>query len=372
MYEIRSYIDSDLSQVLDILTVLWGDDYEKNLSYFKWKYYENPYTENPLGIVAVHDEKIVGFRGFFALKYQLGGETNEIIVLSPGDTCVHPDHRRKGLSISMLNKAMEEYKSKFNIFLNLSSNSKSMPGYLKLGFLALAPKFKVTLFEKKGSIGHIAELFPNKVIKYVKRSRLIKYLFLIRDRLIFSRNETLAEDLGGVVFEHRPRPKEMCDVASRFRSDVGKFKLVQDETFFRWRFDNDKNKYRFYYSLINGLIIDYMVVILSPNNNRIGTIVDYSDNAGLKILRYILNSNYFDILSIYNYGISENFMKNLKKTMEFKNNDIQKNGIEGKDQLQLLVRPIKEEILDDDWFIGKVDLKDFKNWKIKPICSDAT
>jgi hypothetical protein len=115
-----------------------------------------------------------------------------------------------------------------------------------------------------------------------------------------------------------------------------------------------------------------MVVILSPNDNRIGTIVDYSDNAGLKILRYILNSNYFDILSIYNYGISENFMKNLKKTMEFKNNDIQKNGIEGKDQLQLLVRPIKEEILDDDWFIGKVDLKDFKNWKIKPICSDAT
>ena len=60
-YEISVYRPDFMSQVVNILCDLWGDDYDRNLSYFQWKYVENPSVEKPLGIVDLHKQKVVGF-----------------------------------------------------------------------------------------------------------------------------------------------------------------------------------------------------------------------------------------------------------------------------------------------------------------------
>jgi GNAT superfamily N-acetyltransferase len=115
-YEILLYHSEFFPQVVDLLKYLLGNDHNTNRDYFKWKYDDNPYTESPLGIMALYKGTVVGFRGYFATRFQIKGKNDKIISLCPGDTCVHPDHRRKGLSVTMGNRASEEYSGKHLFF----------------------------------------------------------------------------------------------------------------------------------------------------------------------------------------------------------------------------------------------------------------
>jgi hypothetical protein len=89
-YKISLYRPDFEHQVVDLLHYLWGNDFDNNLNYFRWKYDDNPYVKAPLGIVALKDGKSVGFRGYFATKWHICEKDFEILVLCPGDTCVHP------------------------------------------------------------------------------------------------------------------------------------------------------------------------------------------------------------------------------------------------------------------------------------------
>ena len=70
-YETRRYRSEFFPQVVDQLQYLLGNDHNNNRSYFKWKYDDNPYTESPLGIMALYKGKVVGFRGYFATRFQI-------------------------------------------------------------------------------------------------------------------------------------------------------------------------------------------------------------------------------------------------------------------------------------------------------------
>ena len=69
-YEIQHYHFEFYPQVVDLLKYLLGSDNDNNRDYFKWKYDDNPYTEVPLGIVALYQGKVVGFRGYFATRFR--------------------------------------------------------------------------------------------------------------------------------------------------------------------------------------------------------------------------------------------------------------------------------------------------------------
>jgi hypothetical protein len=136
-YTISLYRSESIHEVVELLKYLWGDDHDKNLEYFRWKYDENPYVKMPLAVTASFNSRIVGFRGYFAAKWHIPGKNREIIVLNPGDTVVHPGHRMRGLSLKMGHLAMDLFASEYNIFFNHSASAKSTPGYLKMGFMPL-------------------------------------------------------------------------------------------------------------------------------------------------------------------------------------------------------------------------------------------
>jgi GNAT superfamily N-acetyltransferase len=373
-YEIKPYSHENFAQVVDLLQILWGDNYDANVSYFNWKYNDNPYTEHPLGIVALYNGKVVGFRGYFATKWQGGRKNSKIIVLTPGDTCVHRNHRRQGLSTAMAHRAMEEYQSKYKVFLNLTSNSKSTPGYLKLGFVSLTPKTRVIIFKNKKSLIYISEFLPNKLKNYLKSFGLLKSFLEKRSRLESHDEKDMPGEFDEILVVERPRPERMYNVFSKQKNEKNKIKLMQDMDFFRWRFNNKRNRYLFYFRMKDSLISGYVVVKLSKYNSRVGNIVDYAENdAGsiAKILKYVLEFKHFDILSMYSYGMSDDFLQILKSRPHTKNIVFQKKGIGEKDQLHLLVRPIRKKLFDSDWLIDGRDIKNFENWEIKPICSDA-
>ena len=77
-YEIKLYQADLMSQVVNLLPYLWGENHGQNLSYFKWKYHENPFTDNPLGIVTLYKGKVVGFRGYFSTKWKVRGKDHDI------------------------------------------------------------------------------------------------------------------------------------------------------------------------------------------------------------------------------------------------------------------------------------------------------
>ena len=154
-YQAIPYRSKFKLRVAELLRGLWSDDPAENLSYFEWKYEDNPYTETPLGIVVLHDGNVVGYRGYFACRFEVRGKNNDISILIPCDTCVSPDHRRKGLSVVMGDLAKKEYAERHPLFLNMTCTHKSLPGYRRMGFLPLANKVFLTRASLIGSARYI-------------------------------------------------------------------------------------------------------------------------------------------------------------------------------------------------------------------------
>jgi len=351
-YKIGLYRPHLLHQVVDLLQYLWGEDIDTNLQYFKWKYDDNPYAKVPLGIVALINGKVVGFRGYFATKWQIRSKNTQILVLCPGDTCVHPDHRRRNLSVLMGKLAIKEYTSEYSIFFNLSATSKSTPGYLKMGFIPLLTK---TLLTRSNLLG------------------MTKFLLIRKKKSDFNRGKFTFGTFDNIVVSDCPKPKEMADVISRQDNYNNRITLFQDEVFFKWRFQNKRNKYLFYYFKDNNIIKSYIVIRLSQNNRR-GYICDYAadDERYFEIiLDFIIKMKRLDIISIYNFSLTDNFSRILKN-LSFRENSLIRliekrlNG-----EWPLLIRPVNKDFSESDLNIEGTDIRKAGNWEIKEICSDA-
>jgi len=139
MIEFETYCPTKhLDQVVELEKKLWaGKSTVEIKKIFEWKYPEKSHFAN--GFVALDEERVVGFRGFFIQNYVDDGQVVPVAVL--GDAVVHPDYQRRGIFANLTKKAMEYYRtSPMNYVLALSSNAKSSPGYLKLGWLPFLRK----------------------------------------------------------------------------------------------------------------------------------------------------------------------------------------------------------------------------------------
>jgi len=301
----------------------------------------------------VYKGKVVGFRGYFATRFQIKGKIDKIISLCPGDTCVYPDHRRKGLSVAMGNRASEEYTGKYPFFLNLSSTKISLPGYLRMRFLPLSSKTYLTRCSMAG---------------------LVKFLFNAKKRFNQIAPKIPFGTFDDIIVSQQLRPKEMHVLIEGQEVSTDKITLYQDEDFFRWRFANKHNKYVFLYRIKTEVITGYIVIRVSPNNRR-GYIVDYAqgDETSIeKILNFIIKARYFDVLSIYHFSLTDDIKSKVQK-LGFKTASLFR-AIERriKGELPLLIRPVKHNYNDSDFFVEGLDLRKIENWHIKGICSDDT
>ena len=350
-YDIRHYHLDFYPQVVDLLKYLLGSDHDCNKEYFKWKYHANPFTELPLGIMALYRGEVVGFRGYFATRFRINGKNDKILSLCPGDTCVHPDHRRQGLSVAMGNKAAEEYSGRYPFFLNLTSTKISLHGYLRMGFFPLAPKTYLT----RCTLGGLSRFLYYSKRKCERTPKWIMY-----------------GTFDDIIVSRKPRPEEMHTLIEGKKIGTDKIILYQDETFFRWRFSNNHNQYIFLYCMKNKILTGYVVIRMSPNKRR-GFIVDYArtdEDAIEKILKFIIKTGYFDVISIYRFSLDDDIDRTVKY-LGFKTISLFR-AIEKKisGELPLLIRPVRHNYSDKDFFVEGLDLRKIDNWHIKGICSD--
>lgn len=142
-YEIKRRL-----QVVALLSEWHADEDEKVVDdYFRWKYDENPISKRPIAFVALQNDKVVGFRGFFPIRFQYKGK--EIGVLVPADAYVTPEHRRNKI-LSRTTKYAEDELAKegeYRFFLTVSSNANSSAAYQKMGWQKIGERYSYERFQ---------------------------------------------------------------------------------------------------------------------------------------------------------------------------------------------------------------------------------
>jgi hypothetical protein len=145
---------------------------------FVWRYQENNCLSNGTVFIAVYDGQVIGFRGYVAQWFWFGG--NRRIVLSPSDAIVAQEYRRFGVFRTLTDFSMRKISSRKDsadllYYLNLSSNSLSAPGYMKLGWKELMPKRYLTAFSLSCLLGfHKIRVFSEPWFRRLNGDNILK------------------------------------------------------------------------------------------------------------------------------------------------------------------------------------------------------
>lgn len=309
-----------MDQVVRLLKLLWGYKRRHRILRFNWKHYENPYSDFPHGIVALHEGKVVGFRSYSPMRWKVNGK--EFKTLTAGDTVVHEKHRMKGLSVAM-GQLANEYLD-YKLILNFTSGTTSMPGYVKLGF--------GKLLEKKYWIRGPSE-----------------------------GDKQIEGDFGNVSLLETPDLEKICRLTSR-ENVPGKILPVRSEEYFQWKMANPKDNYVFFSYKKDGRETGYVMFSTQPKSQN-GYIVDYAveDIESLdNIMRYVIREKPFNFAMAFNYGVCDKLSQVLK-SLKFKPSNM---------NWHLLIRPVKRDFVKEDWIIEGVNTRDIENWNMRAICSD--
>lgn len=99
--------------------------------YWQWKHVLNPFGPSPCLVADVGDQ-IVGLRVFMRWRWRSGMTDHEAV--RAVDTATHPDWRRQGIFSRLTRALLERCEREGVAFVFNTPNSKSRPGYLKLGW----------------------------------------------------------------------------------------------------------------------------------------------------------------------------------------------------------------------------------------------
>jgi len=357
-YEIKDYDPAHVEEVSKVQEYLYGLGKDITLKYFQWKYEQNPHSlvKKPLGKIAVHNGKIIGFRGFFPTKWYLGNEENNIFMLSSSDVCVHPEHRKKGLFQKMTEEAIKDYSDYgYKFYINLSSNQFSTPGDIKMGWKKMAAR---------------------QVLRKSNFLSLVKYVLAAKAKISLNPFKINLGYYENIEVSDKPKPADINSLHLQQNKDKGFIYFSRDIEFIKWKYRNNLRKYLFFYYNNGSILKSYIVIGIrryTPRFTNKADIIDFaqSDNKALEeILKYILrvfSTNIFDVwnfnidpavISIFNhFGFSENSYTVRKQKIH-----------QGK--RYCLIRPINRDYTEGDWFINDIDMRNFENLQVGEICAD--
>ncbi len=129
---IRKGTQTDLHEIISLLRASLGEDrIPKTEALWNWKHQQNPFGASPV-LVAESEGKIIGVRAF--LKWEYIQEGKILFAQRAVDTAVHPDFQGKGIFSQLTRKLLEKSKLEGTELIFNTPNSKSTPGYLKLGW----------------------------------------------------------------------------------------------------------------------------------------------------------------------------------------------------------------------------------------------
>lgn len=254
-----------LHSSLQLLNSMWDlSTIQDAKQRFEWRYMDNYCIKEGTIFVAIHDDKVIGFRGFTAQWYWLQGLRR--IVLSPSDAVVAADYRRYGVFRNLtefsLKQVMEsKHSSDLSVYLNLSSNRLSSPGYVKIGWQELMPKQYFTRFSIRGMLSSQKKPLPDETSVYKLSGGKALKIDLTIDTSTIS---------GITHFE-------------QYRA----FHDTEDE-FYKWRYAKPREKYRFISYSSNDTPMAFMIV--AERGSGVYAVLDYCASSEIAF-RELINAS---------------------------------------------------------------------------------
>jgi GNAT superfamily N-acetyltransferase len=349
-YTVEPFDATDVDEFLDLHGRIFDPDHGRD--WFRWKYADNPYVDHLPILVAKHDGDLVGARPFFALDVFVDGQRH--LALQPGDTMVHPDHRRQGLFTRMTEAAIERYTDGEPSFFFNFPNSQSGPGYLKLGWRNVAEEATYYRIQDPSAVGLDD---PGSALMSVASS-VAGPLLDGYNRFTSARIDS---DSGVAVtrYEDVP-PSVMAEVGSEPSPDS--IHVARDEQFYGWRFGNPEWEYAAYVAKVRGDPVAGMVVGTSvgpgETTTKIADVAPLPPNLDDHFLESLLARLVADYPDSDVLAAPAILPRQVMRAAGFHGDDRPPLSLQA-NQTTHVVRS-----LTGDWTIEGVDLTDEESWRL--------
>jgi len=329
---IKPFEKNHLEDVIELSSNnLWLSSSKEVINKFIHTNFKNPIQRyRPVGVVALDNNKVVGYRGFVSSLWQINQDV--IKVLYPSSVNVHNEYRRLGLFSKMTNACFELYSESYDFFLNTSSNTKSTPGYIKSKWIVLGEKDYLYKFANPLSM----------------KKQNPTYQVRISDKVPF---------------------KEICAINEYSTFQKNNIKsYIRSHEYASWLFHNPF--YKFVIIEQNTKPLSYCCFTIKGNTC---SIIDFDMiNSSKELLEIILNTirkKYNN--KLFNCYLAKNssaYQNAFKKSGFITSNISPIRKIFKKELTPFLIRPVKKNYLEDDYLINNIDLRNFNKWIITWSC----
>lgn len=129
---IREAKNGDIPSIVELLKLSLGESLmPKSESYWQWKHVDNPFGASKV-IVAEENDILTGVRAFMCWNWKKGDKIFRSV--RAVDTATHPEHQGKGIFTKLTSSLLETCCADGIDFVFNTPNSKSLPGYIKMGW----------------------------------------------------------------------------------------------------------------------------------------------------------------------------------------------------------------------------------------------
>jgi GNAT superfamily N-acetyltransferase len=346
---------------------LWTPDPKLNAAYLDWKYHQNPYIREPLIYLAFVDEQLVGMRGVFGTRWEVGEPSETFTLPYADDLVIDPAFRRGGVHGQLMRFALDDLERRgYRYLVNLSAGPVTQRTSVLMRW------------RNAGSVNHVQRRSVRRTTMDAMAGRLSKLPFVWRfsetfqrlggpegDRVFErfdsrSRRRVRERDSDAIFAATTPLADEMALLVNRLPTD-GRFRHVRDRPYFEWRFRNPLRSYRFLYAGGDRLA-GYLVLQRALDRHDRVSIVDWeAERASVldALLTAAIEEGRFPVLSAWRFGASP-----------AAGQLIDRHGFKPADRSKcILVRAVRSTDLDDHWTLAGRPLDDAKQWDLRMIYS---
>ncbi|MDH3315655.1 MAG: GNAT family N-acetyltransferase [Gammaproteobacteria bacterium] len=364
------YSNKHKTLVAELQRHLWSPDARLNASYLEWKYHQNPYIRDPLIYLAFVGDQLVGMRGAFGTRWEVGDPTEFFTLPYADDLVIDPAYRRQGLHRVIMNFALRDLAARgYRFVVNLSASRIT---------------FEASMNMRWRNAGRVRSLYHRTIRKttaefLANRVRRLPLLWRWADNLsalsgrsgdhLFDRLDARFSaldqwrDSRSLFAQKTPLTREMAQLVARLPRD-GRIRHVRDEAFFAWRFGNPLHNYRFFYGGREQLR-GYLVLQQTPSvSGDRACIVDWEAESELmraELLSAAIGYGKFPEMCIWQLGVSPSTARVLERH-KFK-------SLVAPHEHSVLVRSVRDDELNAPWILGGRRLDDANQWDLRMIYS---
>jgi hypothetical protein len=362
-YRIIRYRPRYRDDVLQLQTHLWGSDLRVNSNYLTWKYEENPYLDEPLIYLALHDDRVVGMRGLWGANWEIGSTDQTIVMPCAGDTTISPEHRKRGLLRQIFRFIMDDPAvAAFPYILNFSAGESVYHSQIGENWRVIAPY---------GTVSRAPAIVKSTPFRILQRltQRVASRSF--RKKLLI--NAGRLERAGGMVdqvqLSESPRPGDMASLVERMgRPD--RIHHVRDQRYFAWRFRSPLAGYRFFYwkdtaldgflvvarnlhSIAPASVVDWEAVNQDVLSDLLLAAIGQAGLGGIAIWKAALPKSVVDLLDRLGFTALDTYSADREYRPAF------------------LATCVDKAMVDTQWTLAGQSLTDLKSWDLRMVNSDS-